>query len=171
MKLFVAIGMAALAGCSGAGTTGGADGGGGTDGGSGSTMPCTLSVSGDVTTGAYHQCNVFPAPQGINNKVQVDGLVLTGCSGCGVIADFSQTPTDGCSTSGASLQLIDPSRWPDAIGMAATSTSSMASCTITTSQLDLAGHHWSGSIDAFLVATDSNFNTVGFAHVMVTGGF
>jgi hypothetical protein len=176
MKLFATIVMAALAGCSGSGPGGsgpggGADGGGGTGGGGGSPIPCTLNISGDVTLGTYHQCNVFAAPQGLNSKVQVDGLVLTGCDGCSVIADFSQTPTDRCSTGGATLQVIDPSLWPDAIGMAATSTDSMASCTITTSQLDLTGNHWSGSIEAFLVATDFNFNTVGFAHVTLTGGF
>jgi hypothetical protein len=111
MKLNVAIVIAALAGCSGGGTGGGggggtggggeahggggtggsgggaADGGGGTGGGGGgNTTPCTLSISGDVTTGTYHQCNVFPASHGSNNRVQVDGLVLTGCNGCGVIA-------------------------------------------------------------------------------------
>jgi hypothetical protein len=53
--------------------------------------------------------------------------------------------------------------------MAATSTGSMASCTVNTSQLDLAGGHWSGNIDAFLFATDYNFMPDGFAHVTLSG--
>ena len=72
-------------------------------------------------------------------------------------------------TTAASVQDVDPTLWPDAVGMAATSTSSMASCTVNTTQLDLAGGHWSGNVDAFLVATDFNFMTVGFAHVTLSG--
>ena len=114
-------------------------------GGGGAPVPCTLAVSGPVTTGTYRECALTVAPQG-GDRVNLSANVLPGCGGCMFIAEF----------------------WPDAIGTAATSTSSMASCTVNTSQLDLAGGHWSGNIDAFLLATDFNFMTVGFAHVTLS---
>ena len=172
MEVTTAIMIVALVGCGGgSGST--TDGGGGSDGGGGTAMPCTIAISNaslntPVTTGTYHQCFLLPAPTG-NNKVQVDAISLPGCDGCEAIWDFS--PSDSCGIGGASMQLIDPTQWPTALLMEASSTNQDASCTIATSQLDVAGGHWSGNINAFLVATDANFMTVGFANVTLSGGF
>ncbi|HXU70620.1 MAG TPA: hypothetical protein VN947_14890 [Polyangia bacterium] len=177
MKLPAGFVMLALAGCGGGGSAnvtdgGGGGGGGGSGGGAGGApTPCTLTISGPVTTGSYASCHLFPAPEG-GNVMQVSAERLPGCDGCSFIAQFDKTlPTDHCHSGTASIQDDDPLVFPDAILMAATSTDQMASCTINTTQLDLVGSHWSGSITAFLVATDFNFMLVGLANVTVTGSF
>jgi len=172
MKLSAAMVILALTGCAGSGGDGGPDGGAGSDGGSGSggATVCTLTISGPVTTGTYHQCVLHAGPNG-GNQLEVSAFSLPGCNDCSVFWTFSQTPTDHCGGSAVLMDVTDPPSFPDDIGMEVSSSDPQASCTITTTQLDVAGGHWTGSVDAFLVAHDINLNPAGVAPVKLTGGF
>ncbi|HEY2745088.1 MAG TPA: hypothetical protein VGL86_10715 [Polyangia bacterium] len=162
MRLSAAIMIVALVGCGG-----GNSDSGGSDGGGATPTTCTLAITGPVTQGTYESCQIMSTAAGYT----IDARGLPGCPGCGFVANVANSSPNACSPGVTRVYDFDSQTFPDGLAQGASSDISPGSCTIATSQLDLAGGHWSGSFDAFVVASDMNFQIVGEAKIQVSGGF